>query len=29
VTRGREELATAIRTDPGAEPGAVTAWEQM
>jgi len=29
VTRGREELALALRTDPGAEPGAATAWEQM
>lgn len=29
VTRGREELANAIRTDPGAEVGAPNAWEQM
>jgi RNA polymerase sigma-70 factor (ECF subfamily) len=29
VTRGREELAMALRTDPGAETGAATAWEQM
>ncbi len=29
VTRGREELAVALRTDPGAAPGAATAWEQM
>jgi RNA polymerase sigma-70 factor (ECF subfamily) len=29
VTRGREELANALRTDPGAEAGAATAWEQM
>jgi len=29
VTRGREELAIALQTDPGAETGATTAWEQM
>lgn len=29
VTRGREELAMALQTDPGAETGATTAWEQM
>lgn len=29
VTRGREELAMALQTDPGAEAGATTAWEQM
>jgi len=29
VTRGREELAMALQTDPGAESGATTAWEQM
>lgn len=29
VVRGREELSLALRTDPGAEAGAATAWEQM
>lgn len=29
VTRGREELAAALRTDPGAEVGPVTPWEPM
>jgi RNA polymerase sigma-70 factor (ECF subfamily) len=29
VTRGREELAMALKTDPGAEIGAATPWEQM
>jgi len=29
VTRGREELAMALRTDPGAEIGAAAPWEQM
>jgi len=29
VTRGREELAMALRTDPGVEVGAPNAWEQM
>ena len=29
VTRGREELAIALQSDPGVEVGAATAWEQM
>lgn len=29
VTRGREELALALQTDPGVAVGAANAWEQM
>ena len=29
VTRGREELASALSADPGAELGAAVPWEQM